>query len=1443
MAVCLIRVCQFHKFEKESKEMEEETVCKNWFMRKSGKSWIFGCAVFFVLGLATALPVAAEEISQTTAADTAVTEVRREDSSQTSSQETAVTETTQSEETASKQLTTPAVADQTTEPTDNEPISSSDGASSPYQVTDTTEPQQTLTPADSEPQAKADVQQAAAPKKEEINPVTNLEDMSHDTNGTWEVREDGIHSNAIGKGDSFLYSQSSGKNFVYATDVTFKQNSGAAALVFRSNNDSNNKNMYAVNVDIGGHKAKFWRWVDNKDIQLIDERDVVPTADNRYTLKVVAVNNWISYYVNDVLMASTGDYVLQKADKGQNTVIPEGHFGLLNWNGDMVFQNTKFALLDDATAPLIDNITVRSDRGNVEKQGQFFSEEPLHIQYVSNDASQVSLDIAKHNPAATVIVEDKTGRVYTDPSHLPVNVGANYFTVKSTVIDSFGRTVTLTYRINVHRRQNDEVYYNELYRDQYHYSVKDGWANDPNGLVYYNGVYHLFHQFYDDTKWGPMHWAHATSTDLIHWKEEPIAFYPDSNGYMFSGCVVVDEHNSSGLFKTAKGGLVAIITANGNGQRMELAYSEDEGKTWQKYDRIVADWSNDPLQNQDFRDPKVFHWNNQWFMVLAGGPLRIYSSNNLKDWKVESTYPDLHTECPDMYPIVANDGVLKWVLSRGGRFYKVGDFKQVDGKWTFIADDAYKDKDQVMNFGKDSYAAMTYYVHDFGTETRPTIPKLTEVNWMNTWEDYCNLVADTVGQDFNGTFNLNLDLGLINENGQYILTQTPVKAYDSLRDVNTALHFKDVTVDANNTLLKDFKGDSYEIVSHFRPDEKTTKVGFNLRVGNGQATKVIYDLQTETLSIDRSQSGTILSAAFAKVNSQHVTKNADGSIDLHIYVDRASVEVFSKNNTVAGANQIFPNPEAVGASIIVEGGKAQADISVYQMKTVWTDKKDTTKPVAMNTATAKELALQVGQTQDLQVYLAPASVRQDVEWTISDPSLVRTSQKGNVLHLTAVKKGKPTITAISKENPSLSKTFTISITLNNFKTNLKGLQSVTGKWYVDDETLYDSNTSSNDYYMASQKPGFKEYDYDIDLKYQRGLINLFVASGNIDPSQAYSVQFGDSETVRLYRFAGDTIAEANMGKRINDDQYHHIKVTKTKNSIIISVDGQEVMSHNFDQVDSYFNDAYVGLGLWDGAVEFQNFFVTDHATTPKPDSDPTPQPDAPEALAQERELIDPATGVRVILQKGELASIVRVKVSHIETNDAHTPAVLNAKDYDLFNITPIDKNEKVVAITKPATVLLPIDAGKVVDKVVYLPNTDKEESLPFTIVSLTDSNGKKQSYVRFTAEHFSEYGLVYQAENQINLKSKEKQDNVAISYPLNLEQEVKVSSISRKYAANKTADVNSVQQTEPSVMSSSSKATLPDTGDHKTDLSQLGVLAMIGSFLVEIAGYFKKRKD
>ena len=181
-------------------------------------------------------------------------------------------------------------------------------------------------------------------------------------------------------------------------------------------------------------------------------------------------------------------------------------------------------------------------------------------------------------------------------------------------------------------------------------------------------------------------------------------------------------------------------------------------------------------------------------MVVAGGPLRIYSSDNLRNWKVESTYADLHTECPDLYPLLADDGSLKWVLSRGGRSYKIGDFRQMEGKWTFVPDAEFAQADQVMNFGKDSYAAMTYYVQDFGSKANPTLPDVIESNWMNTWEDYCNLVADTVGQKFNGTFNLNLKLGLIKQDGSYRLTQTPITAYQSLRQEDKAVLYKDVEV-------------------------------------------------------------------------------------------------------------------------------------------------------------------------------------------------------------------------------------------------------------------------------------------------------------------------------------------------------------------------------------------------------------------------------------------------------------------------------------------------------------------------------------------------------------------------------------------------------------------------------------------------------------------------
>ena len=1057
---------------------------------------------------------------------------------------------------------------------------------------------------------------------------TNLGELTYaGGNGTWIVTENGLYSDATGKSDCFAFSQVQGTNFVYSTDIDFEGTEGAAALVFRSNQDLDNKECYAVNIDVGAHKCKFWRWQENDALQLIEEKDVPATADEKYTLKVVAYDSWILYYVNDQLIASLGDYVLQPGNKGQNTVLKEGFFGILNWNSKVTFQNTYYKELSGDFNPLLTDISVTSSVGTVEEKTQFTPTEPITLQYVKNDASTVNIQVTSASEAAVVEIKDANGTVYAEGKNIPVNEGSNYITVTSTVTAEDGMAATATYRVNVHRFKADSVYYNEAYRDQYHYSVKEGWANDPNGLVYFNGTYHMFYQFYDDIKWGPMHWAHATSTDLIHWDEQPIALYPDANGAMYSGCIVIDKDNTSGFFDGIQGGgLVALITADGNGERIKLAYSLDEGKTWTKVDEIAADWTDDPLRDAAFRDPKVFRWEGKWFMVVAGGPLRIYSSDDLKTWTCEAAYADLHTECPDLYPIQAPDGQIKWVLSRGGRFYKVGDFKTVDGKWRFVPDADYVSSDGVMNFGRDFYAAMTYYVQDFGTAANPTLPELIELNWMNTWDDYCNLVAEKVGQDFNGTFNLNLKLGLVKDGDKYVLTQTPISGYESLRDTAGKQEWTQVTVEQNNTLLQDFVGDTYEIIAKFYPEEDTRKVGFKVRTGEGEETLVVYDLETQTLSIDRSRSGAIISGKFAEVTSQNVTRNADGSVDLHIYVDKASVEVFAKNYTASGAAQIFPSPLSVGAAVFVEGNPAKADITIYPLSSIWTNKAEVTEPQYIGTTLAASQNMYVGDTLTLSAYVLPITASQEFTWSVKEGSdVAEVDASGTV---TALKKGTAVIVAASKANPALTKEFTIVVTENNFKTNIPEFVNISGNWNIDDETLSVSNGGQNDYYMSAEAIE-GDFTLEVDIRYTRGLINLFLASETQNPhvgAGAYTIQFGYDTKVRLFPFGYNDFATGTMPAAINDGEYHHVKVVKEDQTIQVYVDDVKCLEHTFADVEAFFGNGHVGVGLWDGALNVQNFFVyplEDPTEPSEPGTDPS-DPTNPSEPSEPTEPSEPA---------------------------------------------------------------------------------------------------------------------------------------------------------------------------------------------------------------------------
>lgn len=478
----------------------QEKVCKNWFMRKSGKRWVFGCALltFGAFLLDGGGVVYADEAK----ANPAPAQVLQADSSAVSEPESGQTAApTMNADKTENLVAGETAATVATEAGGQDAVVESANQKADKEDQVTANAKETKQEEDEQPAAK-EVASEKIPAVETVDKQsgfnTNLAEAKGDKNGVWEVREQGLYSDARGKGDSFFYSQSQGKDFVYSTDVTFLSKEGAAALIFRSNNNPDDKSSYAVNIDGGSNNVKFWRWQGGRDYQFINEKNIEPTDDNKYRLKVVSIGSWVSYYVNDILVASSGDYTLQRDDKGQNTYLSEGYFGLLNWNSELLFQNTFYKEITPQSNPELEDIRVTSSVGKVEQKGQFTA--PITIQYVKHDAETVDLTVVAKNPAAKVSVTDAAGRVYSDLKNIPLAVGANYLTVTSTVTDADGQEVSLTYRLNVHRRQADEIYYNELYRGQYHYSVKDGWANDPNGLVYYKGVYHFFYQFYDDTK-------------------------------------------------------------------------------------------------------------------------------------------------------------------------------------------------------------------------------------------------------------------------------------------------------------------------------------------------------------------------------------------------------------------------------------------------------------------------------------------------------------------------------------------------------------------------------------------------------------------------------------------------------------------------------------------------------------------------------------------------------------------------------------------------------------------------------------------------------------------------------------------------------------------------------------------------------------------------------
>lgn len=479
--------------------------------------------------------------------------------------------------------------------------------------------------------------------------------------------------------------------------------------------------------------------------------------------------------------------------------------------------------------------------------------------------------------------------------------------------------------------------YQEPYRPQIHFTPRAHWNNDPNGMVYYAGIYHLFFQYYPvGTQWGPMHWGHATSKDLLHWDEKPVALFPDSLGYIFSGSAVVDEANTSGFGKNGIVPLVAIFTyhdqkgadaGRDDFETQGIAYSLDSGKTWVKYS------GNPVVKNpgiRDYRDPKVrwYEPTKSWIMTLATKDrITFFSSPNLKDWKKESEFgQDIGShegvwECPDLLMMKAKNklnktGKDKWVLivnvgsgapnGGSGTQYFTGNF---DGHQFSTSDTLTK----WVDYGPDEYAGVTW--SNTGND-------LLFLGWMSN----THYAGATPTSTWRGGITLPRKLGLVSKKGHDYVTSVPLT---KVLRANTA----------GTEKLKPTTGGKYQLEDSRLGDpfmldlSQDNLSSFAVTLSNKGGDKLVlgYDKVKNAYYIDRTNAGKTDFADNFGSRSWAPRLGNSKNMDLQLVFDKSSVELFADGGKTSMTALFFVEDGFSNMEI----GSKQSDFKLKNAKIEW----------------------------------------------------------------------------------------------------------------------------------------------------------------------------------------------------------------------------------------------------------------------------------------------------------------------------------------------------------------------------------------------------------------------------------------------------------------------------------------------------------------------------
>ena len=520
------------------------------------------------------------------------------------------------------------------------------------------------------------------------------------------------------------------------------------------------------------------------------------------------------------------------------------------------------------------------------------------------------------------------------------------------LIGTFGLLVTTGCRSESSSTPDDAVSsgptFEEQYRPQFHYSPPQNWMNDPNGLVYHDGTYHLFHQYNPEgNTWGHMSWYHATSDDLVHWNHQGVAIPEEGNEMIFSGSAVVDSANTSGFGNGEDSSpMVAIYTSHYTlgedsiDQAQSLAYSTDGGKTWTKYG------GNPVLEHPDpnFRDPNVFWYEpgEKWVMTVAlptQHKVQFYESRDLKNWTHLSDFGPAGAtsgvwECPALFKVpVEGSDQRRWVLQvdlnpgsvaggSGGQYF-VGDF---DGTTFTPRKGSLENAPHWVDYGPDFYATIPW-------NNVPDDGRALWLAWMNNWT-YAEQIPTS---PWRSAQTIPRSVGLRTIDGAPRLVQRPVEELQQLRTNHVHLDGRPLSPDTVSLAEEGVSGTMLELITTFEPGDADT-VGLHVRAGENEKTVIGYDAGVDSIFVDRTDAGTDAFHKDFPARDSAPLALREGRVKLHVFVDRSSVEVFANDGARVLTHRIFPDSTSDGVSLVATGDSARLmRLDAWSLQSLWAD--------------------------------------------------------------------------------------------------------------------------------------------------------------------------------------------------------------------------------------------------------------------------------------------------------------------------------------------------------------------------------------------------------------------------------------------------------------------------------------------------------------------------